>query len=172
MKAHRTRDMRLGADPDGGPLEIELMPRKRCVAYTRVSTREQAESERSMKAQAEAINKFAEGRGYEIVTIFEDKGVSGLDEHRKEFKRMLEFSSAPGANIDAVLVYQTSRFWRDAAHAGAATTALRRQGVEVIAICQKVSDDPMVDTLHDVATETDPMSSGGDASAQKTGGAR
>ena len=115
---------------------------RRVVIYTRVSTKEQADSGLSMSAQAEAIGKYAADKGQEVVKTFEEKGASGRDENRKEFRRMIEFVFASHNKIDAILVYQTSRFGRDATHARATKTALRRHGIQVIAICQETSDDP------------------------------
>jgi len=49
----------------------------RVVGYTRVSTAEQADSGAGLEAQRAAITTEAERRGWELVHIYEDAGVSG-----------------------------------------------------------------------------------------------
>ena len=77
---------------------------RRCVAYLRVSTKEQEASELSLKAQERAIRKYADDKGYEVVKVFKDAG-SGRDENRKDYKRMIEFAFVGANEIDGVLVY-------------------------------------------------------------------
>lgn len=116
---------------------------RRVVLYARVSTAEQAEKDLSIPAQLDALRKYCSDRRCEIVAAYTEPGASGTDDNRKVFRRMLEDVLAPSANVDAVLVYQTSRFMRNAGKARALKDALRRKGVRVTAICQETSDDPM-----------------------------
>ena len=118
---------------------------RRVVVYARVSTVEQAERDLSIPAQLDALRKYCKepSRKYEIVDEYIEPGASGTDDNRKVFRRMLEDVLAPSAKVDAVLVYQTSRFMRNAGKARALKDALRRSGIRVIATCQETSDDPM-----------------------------
>ena len=116
---------------------------KNVFAYARVSTVEQAEKDLSLPAQLDAIRRYCRERGYTIVHEYEEPGASGRDEHRKTFKRMLEDVLAPSSEIDAIIVYQTSRFMRNAGKARIFKDTLSRRGISVLSVCQEVTDDPM-----------------------------
>lgn len=115
---------------------------RRVVTYSRVSTQEQAEKDLSLPAQGQAMAKYARERSYELVQEFIEPGASARDDNRKVFKRMIEFVLTPGHRVDAILVYHTSRFFRNVEHARAFKSTLRRHGIRVIAICQETADDP------------------------------
>jgi DNA invertase Pin-like site-specific DNA recombinase len=56
---------------------------------------------------------------------------------------MLEAILASDANVDAVLVYHTSRFMRNATQARTLKELLRKRGIRVISIMQEIDDGPM-----------------------------
>jgi DNA invertase Pin-like site-specific DNA recombinase len=115
----------------------------RVFVYARVSTAEQAERDLSIPAQIDAMKKYTSQRGYEIVGSYVEPGASGTDDNRKIFRRMMEDVLAPSAKIDAILVYQTSRFMRNATKSRVLKGELKKHGIRVIAICQETGDDPM-----------------------------
>lgn len=49
----------------------------RCAIYARVSTEMQAKDGFSIDGQIETIKNHCEARGYEIVEVYTDKGLSG-----------------------------------------------------------------------------------------------
>jgi DNA invertase Pin-like site-specific DNA recombinase len=112
-------------------------------AYVRVSTVDQAERDLSIPAQLDAIRKYCRERGYTIVEEFKEEGASGRDDRRKEFGRMVQAALAPKANVDAIIVYQTSRFFRNALQARVYKERLKKDGVAVLSVCQEVTDDAM-----------------------------
>ncbi len=116
---------------------------KNVLAYARVSTTEQAEKDLSIPAQFASIRRYCQDRGYTIIEEFTEPGASGRDDHRKAFKRMVETALIPDRKIDAIVVYQTSRFFRNAVQAGAYKDTLKKHGVTVLSVTQELSDDPM-----------------------------
>jgi site-specific DNA recombinase len=116
---------------------------KRVVVYARVSTAEQAAKDLSIPAQLDALTAYASTKGAEVVKSFKELGASGRTGHRPVFREMLAFVADRFNAIDAILVYQTSRFFRDAVEARSLKVALRKQGVGVISICQETDDGPM-----------------------------
>lgn len=113
------------------------------VLYARVSTAEQAERDLSLPAQVGFITKKSSERGYRMLREFVEPGASGTDDNRKVFRQMLEFVLTPSNDVQAILVYQTSRFMRNATKARALKDQLRRRGIRVIALAQETTDDPM-----------------------------
>lgn len=115
----------------------------RAVLYARVSTAEQAEKDSSLPAQLGSLRKHCAERGIAVVHEYVEPGASATDDNRRVFKRMLEDVLAPDSDIDAILVYHTSRFMRNASKARAFKDVLRKQGVRVMSITQEFNDDPM-----------------------------
>lgn len=90
---------------------------RKVVLCARVSTAEQAERDLSLPAQLDALSRYCTSRGYEIAGEYSKPGASGTDDNRKVFRRMLEDVLAPSRDVQAVLVYQSSRFMRNATKA-------------------------------------------------------
>ncbi len=79
----------------------------RVVVYLRVSTEEQ-----DPQAQLKEIEKFCQEKGWEIVKIFEDKGVSGAIPpiQRPGFSDALSFCVKNG--IGVIVAFDMTRFYR------------------------------------------------------------
>ncbi|MBK8995702.1 MAG: recombinase family protein [Myxococcales bacterium] len=112
----------------------------RAVVYARVSTEEQARGA-SLDAQLGEAREFAERNGFAVVGEYVERGATGTDDRRPEFRRMLDDLAAPGNRVGTILVVHTSRFMRDAAKARVHKVQLRRQGVRVVSVQQPVEDD-------------------------------
>lgn len=67
---------------DGRQLYSEAMKLPRAIGYIRVSTEEQARSALGLEAQERAIRLAAEQRGWELVEIVADAGLSGSRKDR------------------------------------------------------------------------------------------
>ena len=89
---------------------------KAAVAYYRTSSATNVGPDKdSMKRQQDAVSRYAEAQGIEIVREFYDAAVSGADPvmNRPGFAEMLSYMLGNGARI--VLVENASRFARDLA---------------------------------------------------------
>lgn len=72
---------------------------KNGIAYTRVSTEAQAESEFGLMTQTEVIDTYARLKGIKIQNRFEDAGVSAMGPDslkNRELRKAIELSSAKG----------------------------------------------------------------------------
>lgn len=63
----------------------------RVIGYIRVSTGEQADSGAGLQAQRERIEVECARRGWELVRVFEDAGLSGKSTDRPGFEAALEY---------------------------------------------------------------------------------
>lgn len=122
-------------------LRPALTDASRAVIYVRVSTEEQAEHGASLDAQLAEARDFARRNGLTVVSQYVERGASGTDDRRPEFRRMLDDLAAPANRVGTVVVVHTSRFMRDAAKARVRKEQLRRQGIRVVSVQQPVEDD-------------------------------
>ncbi len=85
----------------------------RVALYLRVSTEEQVMHGLSLEAQKEALEKHAKERGYSIVDIYADEGITARKQlsKRKELQRLL--SDVKKDKIDLILVTKLDRWFRN-----------------------------------------------------------
>jgi len=109
----------------------------RVAAYVRVSSEEQTEGW-SLDAQKQALNEYA-ARNHHVVVEFYWDDSTGTDDQREGFQRMIQ--DARAKRFDAILVYHTSRFFRNISLARQYKRLLRDHlGVDVISITQPTGD--------------------------------
>lgn len=82
----------------------------RAALYPRVSHHDQAEFGFSLEAQKKHLIQLCELKGYEIVDIYEDAGISAKNTNRPEFQRMM--NDVKNGNIDVVVCYKLDRLTR------------------------------------------------------------
>jgi site-specific DNA recombinase len=106
---------------------------KFAVSYTRVSTKEQAETNFSLETQTLSCREFARQKGFTIVKEFGGTYESAKDDFkRKEFQSMLQFLKA-NRHIECVIVTTYDRFSRTGANAIVIADELAKNGVAVLA---------------------------------------
>jgi len=86
---------------------------KKAAIYVRVSTGKQAASDLSLPDQERQCSVFATAKGYEVVEVFVDAGLSARTDKRPEFQRMINLACAAHHPFDAILVHSQSRFARN-----------------------------------------------------------
>lgn len=85
----------------------------RAAIYIRVSTEEQAVHGLSLEAQKEALLQHANDRGYSIVDVYADEGITARKQlkNRKELQRLL--SDVKKDKVDVILVTKLDRWFRN-----------------------------------------------------------
>jgi len=83
----------------------------RAAAHVRVSTSGQIDGE-SLSTQRSSIQDYCTSRGWELVHVYEDAGISGTKNDRPALQALL--SAAKAGELDAVVVRDLSRFGRSA----------------------------------------------------------
>lgn len=114
---------------------------KRAAAYVRMSTDLQSFS---TEGQLARIGTFAEQRGFEVVRVYEDAGRSGLTlEGRDALRRLLSDVESGGADFEAILVYDVSRWGRfqDADEGAHHEHVCRRAGITVHYCAEQFDND-------------------------------
>ena len=110
---------------------------KKAVAYVRMSTDKQ---DYSIESQKRTIDEYEKKNKYNIITYFEDKGISGRDpQKRPAFMEMIAESKKSYFNY--VLIYDSSRFARNLEQSLIYKSILKKNNVELISITEPMLDD-------------------------------
>lgn len=115
----------------------------RAALYMRVSTGRQAESDLSIPDQRHQATAYCKTRGWEVVAEFVDAGLSGTNDNRPEFQRLLDAATGGTSPFDVVVVHSLSRFMRDAFLQEMHVRRLAKAGVRLVSMTQEVGDDPI-----------------------------
>ena len=86
---------------------------KRFVALARVSSREQEREGFSLDVQEDALRKYADRTGGEIVRLFRIAETASKRDERKTFKELLAFAKANAQRLDGLLFYKVDRAARN-----------------------------------------------------------
>lgn len=104
----------------------------RAAAYQRISEIAWAGDDHGVRNQLSDQRKAAQARGYEIVLEKHDNDISALSgRHRPGYEAVMD--AAEAGEIDVILVFQLSRFWRNRVERAQGIEILRKAGISVIA---------------------------------------
>ena len=111
---------------------------KIAVIYARYSSERQ--NEQSIEEQLRVINQFAEKEGYNVIDAYIDRAMTGRNDDRPSFQKMISDSSNKA--FQYVLVYKLDRFSRNRYDSAVYKKKLRDNGVRVISATENISDSP------------------------------
>jgi site-specific DNA recombinase len=92
------------------PLLLVSRGKKRVILYIRVSTDRQAEEGRSPESQLQDMQAYCRRKGWEIVVVYRDEGLSCRLSDRPGLQQLLDGVRA--GKVDVVMVYYINRFYR------------------------------------------------------------
>lgn len=108
--------------------------KKRAGLYIRVSTERQAEEGRSPESQREDMEKYCQRKGWEIVAVHQDEGLSGRLADRPGLQQLL--AQVREGKIEVIVVYNLSRFYRKLDHLLATMKLLHDYGATFVSISE------------------------------------
>src|SRR5712671_999099 len=91
---------------------LQSLESKKCVIYTRVSTKEQAQNNLSLETQRKSCEAYSQKNGFTLMAHFGGTYESAKTDERKEFNRMLRFVKSSREKITHIIVYSVDRFSR------------------------------------------------------------
>jgi len=104
------------------------------VLYARVSTKRQAKSDISIPEQIRGMTAYCKERGYRIVGIYKDEGASARTDRRPVFQQMILDLTSGKVKVQAVIVFNRTRFFRDVFGAQKYERTLAHKDIEIIAL--------------------------------------
>ena len=108
------------------------------VLYCRYSSHNQRDT--SIDQQIKACEAFAQRENIKIVQIYADRAMTGTNDRRPQFQRMI--TEVPRLGAQYVLVYSLDRFARDRYDSAVYKRQLKQSGIRVISATENISDDP------------------------------
>lgn len=108
------------------------------VIYARFSSHNQ--TEQSIEGQLKVCYAYAESNDMTVIDEYIDRALTGTNDNRPSFQRMLADSEKH--TFDAVLVYQLDRFARNRFDSAINKAKLKKNGVRVISAKENIADDP------------------------------
>ncbi len=110
-----------------------------CVIYTRVSSKEQANTNLSLEYQLRVTTEHAQKNNVPVLDTFGGTFESAKTDGRKEFNRMLEFIRVNKRKITHIYVMMLDRFSRTGGGAIKLAEDIRKKyGVEIYAVLQPI----------------------------------
>ena len=111
---------------------------KTAVTYLRYSSDNQ--TEQSIEGQQRVCQEYAERNGIIIVDTYIDRAMTGTNDNRRDFQRMLRDSAKKA--WDYVLVYKLDRFSRNKYEMAMHKKTLRDNGVKILSAMENIPDTP------------------------------
>lgn len=102
----------------------------RAAIYARIS-QDDRKTEKGVGRQVEDAEQLATLRGFEVVGTYTENDISAF-KVRPEYERLM--ADAAAGRFDVIVVYSTSRLWRNRTQRGAAIDTLGRQGIRIEAV--------------------------------------
>ena len=121
-------------------IERSKKHRKTAVAYGRYSSTNQREE--SIDAQLRAIREYCEKENIELIEVFTDEAISGKQDNREDFQKMINLLLKGHLQVDFVLVHKFNRFARNKYDSALYKKKLKDIGTKVVSVSQKIDDTP------------------------------
>lgn len=98
------------------------------------------QNEQSIDGQFRVIDEYAKKNGIEIVATYVDKAMSGTNDNRADFQRMLRDSDKKEWSV--LLVYKLDRFSRNKYEMAIHRKHLKDNGVKIVSVMENIPDSP------------------------------
>lgn len=108
------------------------------VIYARYSS--DSQTEQSIEGQLRVCNDYAKNNNIIILDTYIDRAMSGTNDNRPDFQRMIKDSSKK--EWDFVIVYKLDRFSRNKYEATIHKNTLKNNGVKVLSVMENIPDSP------------------------------
>ena len=116
------------------------------LGYIRVSTKLQSEKGNSLKLQKSKIKDYCRLNDFELIEIYEDKGISGMSiDKRDGYKEMVNYLT--NNDIDGIVVWSLSRLGRKMKDVVEFMDILKKNNINFFSIKENLSNNDKVGSL-------------------------
>ena len=111
---------------------------KKAVIYARYSS--DSQTEQSIEGQVRVCKEYAKNNNILVVDTYIDRAMTGINDMRPDFQRMLKDSAK--RQWEVVLVYKLDRFSRDKYEMTIHKHTLKENGVKLVSAMENIPDSP------------------------------
>ncbi len=111
---------------------------KKAIIYARYSS--DSQTEQSIEGQLRVCREYAQNNDILIVDTYIDRAMTGTNDMRPDFQRMLKDSAK--RQWEVVLVYKLDRFSRDKYEMTIHKHTLKENGVKLVSAMENIPDSP------------------------------
>ena len=122
----------------GHATDTSKQVRRNAVIYTRVSTKEQADTNQSLETQKKYCVQYALKQDLNVLGFFGGTYESAKTDERNEFNRMIRFVRNQKEGVSVILVYSLDRFSRTGDNAIFISSELKKQGISIVSVTQPI----------------------------------
>ena len=115
-----------------------LITTKNAVIYTRVSSKEQADTNQSLETQKKYCLQYALKHNLNVLGFFGGTYESAKTDERNEFNRMIRFVRNQQEGVSLILVYSLDRFSRTGDNAIFISSELKKRGISIVSVTQPI----------------------------------
>lgn len=117
---------------------MEINKSKRIALYIRVSSKEQKREGLSLDVQERAMTSYAKDRGWQIINIFRDEGISAKIPLEKRPQGKLLMQGARSQEFDAILIVKFDRAFRNTKDAITISEELSNLKIDLISLREQI----------------------------------
>ena len=122
----------------GKPSDSTKQSQRNAVIYTRVSTKEQADTNQSLETQKKYCLQYALKHDLNVLGFFGGTYESAKTDERNEFNRMVRFVKNQNEGVSVILVYSLDRFSRTGDNAIFISSELKKRGISIVSVTQPI----------------------------------
>lgn len=111
---------------------------KKAVIYARYSS--DTQTEQSIEGQLRVCRNYAKNNDLLVVDTYVDRAMTGTNDMRPDFRRMIKASSK--RQREYVIVYKLDRFSRDKYEMTIRKHTLKENGVKLVSAMENIPDSP------------------------------
>lgn len=111
---------------------------KKAVIYARYSS--DSQTEQSIEGQLRVCRNYAKNNDLLVVDTYVDRAMTGTNDMRPDFRRMIKASSK--RQREYVIVYKLDRFSRDKYEMTIRKHTLKESGVKLVSAMENIPDSP------------------------------
>ena len=112
------------------------------IAYVRVSTQEQADTNKSLANQEQACRDYAAHKNLDIAKVFIEEGESAKTADRTKLKEMMNFLKDSKGGIKNVIVWKVDRLARNTSDHLMLTGMFAKMGARLHSVTEPLEDTP------------------------------
>jgi site-specific DNA recombinase len=112
------------------------------IIYTRVSTTEQAERNKSLEVQEKACRDYAAKKDMNVLEVFVEEGESAKTADRTKLKELLAYCAKNKNNIDSIIVFKIDRLSRKTEDHLMLAALFAKQGIRLESATEILENTP------------------------------